>query len=49
MRVGSEFYPQLATYYDERIAAWFAENVPADDAGDEGRSHVADAPESSDE
>jgi hypothetical protein len=28
VRVSSEFYPKLATYYDQRVAAWFAENLP---------------------
>lgn len=36
VQVSSEFYPQLASHYDQRIAAWFAENVPpAHDDGDE--------------
>jgi hypothetical protein len=41
VQASSEFYPQLASYYDQRIAAWFAENVPADDDGDEGHSRAA--------
>jgi len=35
VRVSSEFYPQLAGYYDRRIEAWFAENVSADDCDEE--------------
>ena len=27
VRVSSEFYPQLATYYDQRIEAWFDETI----------------------
>jgi hypothetical protein len=33
--VSSEYYPQLGAYYDARIAAWFDENVPADDEVDD--------------
>jgi len=36
VQVSSEFYPQLASYYDQRIAAWFAERfLSDDDEGDE--------------
>jgi hypothetical protein len=34
VRVSSEFYPELASYYDRRIEAWFADNVPTDDGDD---------------
>ena len=43
VQVSSEFYPQLAAYYDQRIAAWFAENVPAADDGDEESNRTSSA------
>lgn len=41
--VSSEYYPQLASHYDLRIAAWFAENVPAADDGDEEPERASNA------
>ena len=32
----SEFYPQLARHYDQRIASWFADNLsPVNENDDE--------------
>jgi hypothetical protein len=35
VRVSSEFYPQLETHYEHRIATWFAENYPTGDREDD--------------
>jgi hypothetical protein len=44
--VSSEFYAELASYYDQRIAAWFEENYPViDDDREEARDGVASEPE----
>jgi len=44
VRVSSEYYPQLASYYDHRVAAWFAHNVPtADGDDDEEPTRASDA------
>jgi hypothetical protein len=48
--VSSEFYAQLASYYEQRIAAWFDENCPViDDEGNEVYGGVVSESESRDE
>jgi hypothetical protein len=50
VRVSSEFYGQLASYYDQRIAAWFDANCPViDDEGNEVYGGVVSESESRDE